>query len=99
MVPVPANVPVQVDIAAPWPYQVPTVVGGALVGTSLIPKHVPLLDILAAAQRVAVGVVMTLTLGAAVDEATVTYCSEPSTDGMPVPTHGDTAPVAAFAQM
>ena len=65
--------PVHVDIAAPCPYHVPTVAGGAPVGTSRIPKHVPLFDILAAAHRTAVGAAMTLTLGAAVEEATVPF--------------------------
>ena len=66
-----ANVPVQDAAAYPWPYHVPTVLGGAPVGTSRIPKHVPLFDIRAAAHRIAVGVVMMLVLGVAVLEAVV----------------------------
>jgi hypothetical protein len=64
-----ADVPVQV--ASPCPYHVPTVEGGAPTATSRIAKHVPVADILAAAQSVAVGVVITLTRGFATVEAAV----------------------------
>ena len=59
----------QVAIAVPCPYHVPTVLGGAPVGTSRIPKHVPVFDILAAAHTSAVGVVMMLTRVVVANEA------------------------------
>lgn len=96
-----ADVPVQ--LAVLWPYHVPRLaaMGGVpRIITSRILKHVPLLDILAAAHVIAVVVEM-LTLGEATVEGVTAAkygVSDGSTDGMPMPTHGAAAPFVVLAQ-